>query len=152
MEPVAAGLGSDSMRDLANYYSRLAGLRSEPARHPIAPAITRGESIAQRGIASQRVPACADCHGPGSTPRNANYPALSGQDADYLVLQLTLFKEERRGGSAYAHLMQEVAPRLTAEQMRDVASYYEWLGSSAPAAGVLAPDWLTVEAGVLRNP
>jgi cytochrome c553/cytochrome c5 len=138
MEPIAAGMRSDSMRELATYYSRLSGLRSVSAQRHIAPALKRGESIAQRGLPSQRVPACGDCHGPSSTPRNAAYPVLSGQYADYLVLQLTLFKEQRRGGSAYAHLMYEVAPRLTAEQMHDVASYYESLGSGfhrQPASG-----------------
>lgn len=131
MGPIAAGLGPDSMRELANYYSPLQKLRSVTAQQPIDAVLRRGESIAQRGIPSQRVPACIDCHGPAPIPRNEAYPVLSGQYADYLVLQLTLFKEERRGGSAYAHLMHEVAPRLTAEQMRDVASYYEWLGSSS---------------------
>jgi cytochrome c553 len=52
---------------------------------------------------------------------------LAGQYADYLVLQLELFKKEHRGGSAYAHLMRPVAAGLTAEQMRDVALYYESL-------------------------
>jgi cytochrome c553 len=129
MEPIASALSSASMHEFANYYGSLDGLSPIPVHEDTAPALKRGESIVQRGIPNQRVPACADCHGPGSIPRNAAYPVLGGQHADYLVLQLTLFKEERRGGSAYAHLMQEIAPRLTAEQMRDVARYYEWLGS-----------------------
>lgn len=129
MEPIAAGLGADFIHVAANYYSQLAGLGSFSAQHPTTPDLSHGEAIAQRGIPSQRVPSCADCHGPGSTARNPAYPVLSGQDADYLFLQLTLFKEERRGGSAYAHLMQEVVAGLTAGQMRDVAQYYEWLGS-----------------------
>ena len=140
MGPIAAGLSSNSTRELVSYYTALARLRSVPSEQPIDAAIRRGESIAQRGIPSQRVPACIDCHGPASIPRNEAYPVLNGQYAEYLVLQLTLFKEERRGGSAYAHLMREVAPRLTVEQMRDVASYYEWLGSSSQdpsAAGSL---------------
>jgi cytochrome c553 len=96
-----------------------------------APAIERGREIAMRGIPKQRVPACGDCHGPSDFPRNANYPTLAGQYADYLVLQLTLFKKEARGGTAYAHLMRPAAAGLTAEQMRDVASYYESLAFDA---------------------
>jgi cytochrome c553 len=49
---------------------------------------------------------------------------LAGQYADYLILQLEVFKKGHRGGSAYAHLMRPVATRLTTEQMRDVALYY----------------------------
>jgi cytochrome c553 len=52
---------------------------------------------------------------------------LAGQYASYLILQLELFKKGYRGGSAYAHLMRPVAARLNAEQMRDVALYYESL-------------------------
>jgi cytochrome c553 len=56
-------------------------------------------------------------------------PVLAGQYAAYLVLQLTLFKKEARGGSAYAHLMDPVAAGITPQQMRDVALFYESLGS-----------------------
>jgi cytochrome c553 len=55
------------------------------------------------------------------------YPALAGQYADYLVLQLNLFKEEDRGGTAYVHLMDPAVHRLTPQQMRDVALFYEAL-------------------------
>jgi cytochrome c553 len=65
-----------------------------------------------------------DCHGPGPHRRNSAYPNLAGQYADYLVLQLELFKQDGRGGSAYAHIMRHVATRLGTEQMRDVAAYY----------------------------
>jgi cytochrome c553 len=87
-------------------------------------ALERGREIAMRGIPSQRVPACSECHGPGALPRNPHYPNLAGQYAEYLVLQLTLFKQQVRGGSAYAHLMRPVAAGLMPHQMRDVARYY----------------------------
>jgi cytochrome c553 len=130
MAPVAAALSSDEMRELAFYYA------SQPAVTPALPlpdttlAIERGKTIARYGIPGQRVPACVDCHGPGVVRRNPFYPVLTGQYADYLVLQLELFTQEHRGGSPYAHLMRPVATRLTAQQMRDVALYYE----SLPAA------------------
>ena len=136
MEPIAAGLDAGTMRELARYYARLESplpARQEP--EDLA-AIRRGERIAQRGVPSQGVPSCSDCHGPGTAPRNPFYPALAGQYADYLVLQLELFKQEHRGGSAYAHLMRPVAERLTPEQMRDVAAYY---ASLAPALDASVP-------------
>jgi cytochrome c553 len=136
MEPIAAGLSPGERRELALYYSRLSRLAPALSRHRPAPAsVERGREIAHRGIPGQRVPSCADCHGPGATRRNPVYPELAGQDAGYLVLQLQLFQGGRRGGSAWAHLMRPVASRLTPEQMRDVAAYYESLGLSSPAAG-----------------
>jgi cytochrome c553 len=99
----------------------------EMSRQSSASAIERGREIATRGIPAQRVPACAECHGPSDLRRNPNYPILAGQYAEYLLLQLTLFKEQVRGGTAYAHLMRPVAAGLHPQQMRDVAEYYESL-------------------------
>jgi cytochrome c553 len=127
MAPVATSLRPEEMRELATYY----GLQ-EPSRPRVreedASAIDRGLAIARRGIPSQRIPSCVDCHGPSDIPRNAAYPVLAGQYSEYLLLQLELFKEQRRGGSAHARLMRPVAARLTPAQMRDVALYYESLG------------------------
>ncbi|HYG67703.1 MAG TPA: c-type cytochrome, partial [Anaeromyxobacteraceae bacterium] len=75
---------------------------------------------------------CLDCHGPGGPERNPAYPVLAGQYADYLALQLELFRTGHRGGSAFAHLMSHVAPRLRPEEMRDVARYYESLPAVPP--------------------
>ena len=129
MQPVAASVADPDVRAIADYYSRL------PARPAgtgaDADAIARGAAIAQRGIPDQGVPSCLDCHGPREGPINPAYPRLAGQYADYLLLQLRLFRDGHRGGSAYAHLMDHVAPRLTDAQMRDVAAYY----ASLPGAG-----------------
>lgn len=131
MEPVAAGLTDTEMRELAAYYANLPpaiathGAREHGAREHGG--ITRGRDIAHRGIPSQRVPACIDCHGPKEPHPRREYPMLAGQYAGYLVLQLELFRSGNRGGSPYAHLMNEVAPKLTPQQIRDVAAYYESL-------------------------
>jgi cytochrome c553 len=127
MEPFAADLTPEETHDVAHYYAR-APARWRPRSDPAdAAAIERGEAIALHGIRSQRVPSCIDCHGPGGRRRNPHYPLLAGQYADYLVLQLELFKRGQRGGSAYAHLMLRVASRLTPKQMRDAALYYQSL-------------------------
>jgi cytochrome c553 len=135
MQPHAAPLAADEVRELAAYYSRLplrprvaadAGANADPA------AIDRGREIASRGVPDRRVPSCQDCHGPGPGRRTGAAPVLAGQYLDYLDLQLGLFAQRTRGGSAYAHLMDEVAPRLTRDQRRDVAAYY----ASLPDADV----------------
>jgi cytochrome c553 len=63
------------------------------------------------------------------------YPHLAGQYAEYLALQLRLFKDDRRGGTPYAHIMRMVAGRLTPAQMRAVAAYY----ASLPAVPARHP-------------
>jgi len=150
MQPIAAGLSAAEMRALADHYAGLpTSPRPEKAPAPSAStgasaralrgdasSIARGREIASRGIPSQRVPSCADCHGPAPRRRNPAYPRLAGQYAEYLVLQLELFEQDQRGGSRYAHLMRKVAPRLSSQQMRDVAAYY----ASLPAQGEPAVD------------
>jgi cytochrome c553 len=128
MEPIAAGLSPSEMQELARYYGHLESPAPPPASE-LTPEIERGKAIASQGMPRQRVPSCVDCHGPGASRRNPIYPILGGQHADYLLLQLDLFKKRQRGGSSYAHLMHPVAAGLTPEQMQDVALYYASLTS-----------------------
>jgi cytochrome c553 len=124
MEPIAAALSPEEMRELAVYYSKLPKSSAALSSGKDEASIQRGREIAERGIPAQRVPSCMDCHGPGLASQNSNYPIHSGQYADYLVSQLQLFKNKQRGGTAYAHLMDGVAAALNAQQMQDVAAYY----------------------------
>lgn len=131
MEPVAAGLSETEQHELADYYSNIiVRTRTEPAPDTLDPSVERGRTIATRGVPDRGVPACRDCHGPAEHRRNPAYPDLAGQFAEYIELQIELFKRGQRGGSEYAHLMERVAARLTEEQMRDVAAYYAALAAS----------------------
>lgn len=129
MQPVAARLRPAEMRALARYYSSLPAAKAITHEAPSAAAVEHGREIALRGIPLERVPACQACHGPSDEPRNPVYPLLAGQYAEYLVLQLQLFKDERRGGTEYANVMRPAAHRLTPEQMRAVSLYYASLSS-----------------------
>jgi cytochrome c553 len=129
MEPVAAALTEELIQNLANHYANMDTARPETAARADhdAAEIARGREIAEQGIPGRRIPGCIECHGPKGRRTKAAFPSLAGQPADYLVLQLELFKENKRGGSAYAHLMEEVAPRLEPAEMRAVARYFESL-------------------------
>ena len=120
MGPIAAGLNDTAMRDVADHYAGL----PHPAGSTSGTPLLRGAEIAARGIPAQRVPPCSECHGPTAHDRNPAYPRLAGQFSEYLVLQLRLFAEERRGGSRYEHIMRPIAGKLTTGQMNDVAAYY----------------------------
>ncbi len=127
MEPIAAGLDAQERRALAQYYSSLAPeppVAQPPRSEQFAAMVARGRAIAEQGVPAQRVPACQACHGPGTGPRNPIYPRLAGQYSEYLLLQLQLFQKEHRGGTVYRHVMQPIAARLDASQIRAVALYY----------------------------
>jgi cytochrome c553 len=132
MEPVATGLDPETRRRLADYYGGMPSVERRDDRPPDPAAIARGEGIALRGVPARGIPACVQCHGPGGAARNPAYPALAGQYPDYVALQLELFKEQRRGGSPWAHLMSYVAARLSPEEIRDVAQYYGSLSATPP--------------------
>ena len=122
MEPIAAGLSAQTHERTCAFLRRACAHFA--IRQSQAPPSRAGVTIALGGVAQNKVPPCAECHGPGARRRNPFYPDLAGQHGDYLVLQLQLFKAGKRGGTAYAHLMQHVAPHLSEGQMRDVAAYY----------------------------
>ncbi|HEX2163704.1 MAG TPA: c-type cytochrome [Thermoanaerobaculia bacterium] len=159
METVAAALSAETMAELAAYYAAqapdptvhltAADVPSTAASSEIVPsphekpgataglrtadaaALARGRAIAQRGIPARKVPSCVDCHGPVERRRNPRYPRLAGQYPEYLALQLELFKEGRRGGSDYEHVMRPIAEKLQPEEMRDVALWFASLPASA---------------------
>ncbi len=125
MEPIMAGLSAEEMREIADYYANLSKSSTSPPLAGDASSLRAlGEEIALLGIPKQRVPACDACHGRTGASRNPTYPKLAGQYAGYLVLQLELFRDGNRGGTAYEHIMRSVAANLTPEQMQAVALYF----------------------------
>lgn len=121
METAVHGLDDAAVPELARWFAALP--RGPP--WPAAPGarIADGEAIAHGRV--PRVPACADCHGPGKGPYNPQYPVLAGQDPGWFAVQMELFRTGRRGGTPLSQLMEVVAAHgLDDEQVRDVAAYY----------------------------
>lgn len=143
MQPIAVDLDEAAMRALASHYAGMdrstaqqpqpsqAAADDPPAGNTDSASIARGREITRQGIPEQGVPSCVDCHGPGHGPRNPHYPELAGQYADYIALQLTLFKEGKRGGTAYADIMHSAVERMDGKEIRDVALYYHSLGQES---------------------
>ena len=128
MQPVAVELKDEDMRALAEYYAELGG-RSElpPAAQGEGLATELGAALAHRGEAQAGVVACETCHGPSRDP---SLPALAGQYADFLEIQLRLFKAGIRGGPN-AVVMSSIARQLTDRQIEAVARYYASLRPQA---------------------
>jgi cytochrome c553 len=129
MEPAAAALTTELIDQLASHYAELetrGDVRPEGAKFD-ALELERGRRIAEEGVASRRIPACVECHGPKGTRMKPAYPSLAGMSSAYLIQQMELFKAGKRGGSAYAKVMREVAERLNADERRAAARYFETL-------------------------
>ncbi|WP_230530874.1 c-type cytochrome [Microvirga roseola] len=123
MGPIAKMLTPQQMQDLAAYYASI-----KEAPYPPPPPVdlrTRqiGGAIAAVGIPEQGVPACNGCHGPNGIGQAPLYPYLAGQYANYLELQLLLWKQGRRDGDPM-NVMELISKAMTDEQIRAVSLYY----------------------------
>jgi cytochrome c553 len=84
-----------------------------------------GQSIYRGGILDKQVAACTGCHAPdGSGNAPAGFPALTGQPVDYVVAQLTAYREGlRTTDEEYGGMMRQTAARMTDGEIRAVADY-----------------------------
>jgi cytochrome c553 len=122
MAEIAAKLSDDAMHETAAYYERLPS--REPDAHEDDASITRGRTIATQGLPERDIPACVECHGPTALPKNPAYPKLAAQHARYLMSQLELLQERRRGGTPNVNLMHVFVNRLSRDEIRDVGRFY----------------------------
>ncbi len=117
MQGMAAMLSDDDMRNVS------AWLASKPAKPGFAKdkdLVALGERIYRGGIADRSIAACAGCHSPNGAGIPAQYPRLSGQNAEYTVQQLTSFRDGKRGNSLP---MAQVAGKMNDREIKAVADY-----------------------------
>jgi len=123
MMPLAMALSPQDMADVAAYFTSQVntGLEADPSNWKA------GEKLYRGGDRERGIPACSACHGPtgyGNEP--AKFPALRGQHAEYVVKQLNDWVAGARPPGA-GGIMPTIAKRLSAEDMRALASYVQGL-------------------------
>ncbi len=121
MMPNAMALSADDMADLAAYFSsqRNTGLEADPAYWQA------GQKLFRAGDNARGIPACMACHGPaGRGNEAAKFPALSGQHAVYTIKQLQDYASGARL-TGPNNIMQTISKKLSADDMRNVASYLQ---------------------------
>jgi cytochrome c553 len=130
MKPILEQVPEGDFKDLAVYFSvqTPAGLEADPSYWKA------GEKLYRKGDPARQIPACQACHGPlGRGNLAAAYPALRAQHSVYTVKQLNDYAKDARYPGATAQkpatpnaiIMATIAKRLTAEDVRDVASYVQ---------------------------
>ena len=125
MSSQAMLLSDEDMANLAVYYEGLA-----PATQTVAdPALLdRGERLYRAGNAENGIAACIACHGPrGLGNAAAQYPVVSGQHAAYTEKTLSDYRSGERKSVAGNNAMNEIAAKLTDEDIRALASYLQGL-------------------------
>lgn len=79
------------------------------------------------GDYAKQITACIACHGPkGTGNAQAGFPALSGQHAQYTILQLELFKDKKRSNDLNG-IMRDISAHMSTDDMAAVAYYIQGL-------------------------
>lgn len=63
---------------------------------------------------------CIACHGPNGNSVNPEWPSIAGQNANYLVEQVTLIRDNKR----FNALMYPLVKDLTDQDIQDLGAYY----------------------------
>lgn len=123
MYAMVQNLSDQDIEDLAAYF---ASQTMSPGSAK-ADLVTLGEKIYRGGNLETGVPACAACHGAKGEGNNlAKFPRLSGQHADYTLVQLKKFKTKARSDDPNS-IMQDISQRMSEDEMKAVSSYVSGL-------------------------
>jgi cytochrome c553 len=125
---MAGQLDQMSETDLDNLAAYFASLPA-PVGQAAGDQLKQGQQIYRGGIADKGVAACTACHSPtGSGNSLAGFPHLGGQRSDYIVTQLTAYREGKRvTDESYGGMMRGIAGGLTDTEIQAVASYIQGL-------------------------
>lgn len=157
MQPFAAMLSAQDMRDLGAHYATqkpVAGIADDTvvAEGPYKDLkfYEIGQQLFRSGDGARGIPACLACHGPaGHGNPGPAYPAIGGQQSWYTARRL----EEYRVGTtaetdkAQFEIMASIAKSLTDEEIQALASYMQGL-HARPDARTLA----AIEAAATSAP
>jgi cytochrome c553 len=117
---ISRKLTDDQIKGLADYFSKQIPQANAQVD---AQQIAAGKAIFENGVPAKQTPSCMACHGPKGEGL-ATFPRLAGQHQDYLIKQLTVFRDtEGRPGTP----MKEVSHLLDKQEMTAVAGYLQSL-------------------------
>jgi cbb3-type cytochrome c oxidase subunit III len=117
MKGFASMLSDEDMKNVAYF---VASKTAKPGASADKELVQLGERIYRGGIAERQIAACAGCHSPNGAGIPAQFPRLSGQYADYAVLQLTAFRDGVRKNSVQ---MTQETSKLNDREIKAVADY-----------------------------
>jgi cytochrome c553 len=119
MNGMVANLSDADVKGLAAFYASQAQKPAAAADKQLA---ATGQKLWRGGDMTHGIPACEGCHGPAGLGIPAQFPRLSGQYAEYVVAQLTAFREGKRTNDTNG-VMRGVAAHMNDGQIRAVAEY-----------------------------
>lgn len=117
MVGMVAGLSAKDMDDLAAYYAVQTSTPGTGETSEI------GKKLYFGGDAAKGITACVACHGvAGKGMAQAGFPAIAGQNADYLKKQIATFRDGSRANDTNS-MMGNIAIKLSDSDIEELVKY-----------------------------
>jgi len=142
MNYIVAHLSDEYLREIADYYAKLAPLYPRPEQAPAPEVLALGEALMLRGDPSRKIPACAACHGKTLGGMQPAIPGLVGLEAAYIGAQMGAWRNGLRRARE-PDCMASIAALLVPGDITAIAA---WLASRP------AHEARPLAAGSLRLP
>lgn len=127
MKPMVMNLSEQDILNVSSFYSKQQPKPGEANPKQNDPVL--GSKIYRGGLVDKKIPACMSCHGPsgsgipGGGTEIVAYPRLGGQHMAYVVDQMKAYKTGQRKNA----IMEDIAKRLTEEELNSVANFIQGL-------------------------
>lgn len=118
MGGMAVMLSDQDIEDVAAFYASQTQTVAEVKDIPAL-----GEQLYKGGDMARGITACIACHGPeGQGMELAGFPAIAGQHANYLKIQLNKFSDTNRNNDLNG-MMQDIAKKLNSDDIEALSKY-----------------------------
>jgi cytochrome c553 len=134
MTYMVAYLSDEYLREIAEYYSKLAPPYPPPVAGASTATLAHGEQIVTKGDPSRGIPACVSCHGPRLSGAEPTVPGIVGLNAQYIGAQLGAWRNGTRHATQ-PDCMAQIALRLAPG---DISAIGAWL-TAQPASTKIPP-------------
>tara|TARA_R110001583_G_scaffold1542_7_gene11959 strand:- start:6373 stop:6972 length:600 start_codon:yes stop_codon:yes gene_type:complete len=117
MVGMVAGLSATDMNDLAAYYA------VQIPKAGVGEGSAAGHKLYFGGDVKKGITACVACHGvKGQGMAQAGFPAIAGQNSDYLKKQITTFRDGSRSNDKN-NMMRNIAINLSDSDIDELVKY-----------------------------
>ncbi|MDO6611959.1 c-type cytochrome [Shewanella sp. 1_MG-2023] len=118
MTGMSIALSEQDIKDVSAYYASQTQSVADVANVP-----AEGEALYKGGDMARGITSCMACHGPdGKGGELAGFPAIGGQHADYIKIQLTKFRDTNRNNDLNG-MMQDVSKKLSDSDIEVLSQY-----------------------------
>ena len=127
MKPMVMNLSEQDILNVSAFYAKQQPKPGEANPKQNDPVL--GGKIYRGGLVDKKIPACMSCHGPsgagipGGGTEIVAYPRLGGQHMSYVVDQMKAYKSGQRKNA----IMEDIAKRMTEEELNSVANFIQGL-------------------------